>query len=51
MCVKWQLSIGRCGKNGNSSHENFVKYGYKIDMKYKFLINLLYIWLHTENQI
>jgi hypothetical protein len=48
MYVKWQLSIRGCGKNGNSSHENIVKFGYKLDMKYKYLINLLYLWLNIE---
>jgi hypothetical protein len=28
-----------------------AKSGYKSNMKCKSLINLLYLWLHTENQI
>ncbi len=36
-------------KNGNHPKEDFGKFGYKPEMKYNSLINLLYLWLHTEN--
>jgi hypothetical protein len=29
--------------------EDLAKYGCNPNMKYKSLINLLYLWLHTEN--
>jgi hypothetical protein len=29
--------------------EDFGKFGYKPEMKYNSLINLLYLWLHTKN--
>jgi hypothetical protein len=31
--------------------EDLAKSGYKSDTTYKYLIALLYFWLHTENQI
>jgi hypothetical protein len=36
-------------KNGNHHKEDFGKFGYKPEMKYNSLINLLYLWLHTKN--
>jgi hypothetical protein len=27
----------------------FGKFGYKLEMKYNSLTNLLYLWLHTKN--
>jgi hypothetical protein len=35
-------------KKWQSSLENLAKYGYKLYMKYKTSIILLYFWLHTE---
>jgi hypothetical protein len=29
--------------------EDLAKYVYKPDMKYKSLMNLVYLWLHNEN--
>jgi hypothetical protein len=29
--------------------EDLAKYGYKSDMKYKYLIILSYFWLYVEN--
>ncbi len=37
------------GKNGNHPKEDFGKFGYKPEMKYNSLINLLYLWLQAEN--
>jgi len=31
--------------------EDFIKSGYKTNMKYKYLIVLLFFWLLIENQI
>jgi hypothetical protein len=31
--------------------EDLAKSGYKPDMKYKCLITVLYLWLHTEYKI
>jgi hypothetical protein len=42
--------MGRCKKSGDHPWEDLVKYGYKLSMKYKFLIILLLL-LHTENQL
>jgi hypothetical protein len=28
-----------------------IKFGYELTMKSKYLINLLYLWLHIKNQI
>jgi hypothetical protein len=28
-----------------------TKFGYELTMKSKYLINLLYLWLHIKNQI
>jgi hypothetical protein len=38
-------------KNGDHTQGNLAKSGYKQDMEYKYLINLLYLWLQSENQI
>jgi len=40
-----------CGKTGDFPSENLAKYGYQPNMKFKSLIILLCIWLHTGNQI
>jgi hypothetical protein len=37
-------------KSGNHSQKGLVKAGYIPDMKYKTMINLLYLWLHTQDQ-
>ncbi len=33
----------------NHPEEDFVNPGYEPDMKYKTLIILQYLWLHTQN--
>ncbi len=38
-------------KNGDHTQEDLTKSGYNEDMEYKYLINLLYLWLKIENQI
>jgi hypothetical protein len=38
-------------KDGNHTQEDLTKFGYNQDMEYKYLINLLYLWLQVENQI
>jgi len=38
-------------KDGNHTQENLAKSNYNQDMEYKYLINLLYLWLQVENQI
>jgi hypothetical protein len=48
--AKWQSSIGRCRKSDACPKEDLAKSGYKPDMKYKFLIILLYSWLQTETK-
>ncbi len=37
-------------KSGNHSQKDLIKAGYILEMKYKTIINLLYLWLHTQNQ-
>jgi hypothetical protein len=46
--LKWQSFIGRYRKNGNQPLEDLAKYDYKLEIKYKILIILLYIRLHNE---
>jgi hypothetical protein len=41
----------RIWKNGDHIQEDIAKFGYNQDMEYKYLINLLYLWLQIENQI
>jgi hypothetical protein len=31
--------------------EDLAKFGYKLDMKYKSLINFLDLWLHIKKQM
>jgi hypothetical protein len=38
-------------RHDDHPQENLAKSGYYPDMKYKTLIILPYLWLHTENQI
>ncbi len=48
---KWQSSIGRCRKICDHPQEHLAKSDYKSEIKSKYLIILLYFWLHNENQI
>jgi hypothetical protein len=41
----------RKNKSDNSPEEDLEKSGYKLNMKYKSLVILLYIWLHMGTQI
>jgi len=38
-------------KTNNCLHEDLAKSDYKPNIKYKYLIIILYIWLHTRNHI
>jgi hypothetical protein len=45
------MNLWRCKTNGDHPHDYLAKSGYKPNMKYTSLINLLYLLLHnTENQ-
>jgi hypothetical protein len=44
------LGIILCSLSGNHPEEYLAKSGYKSDLRYKSLINLLYLWLQTEHQ-
>jgi hypothetical protein len=48
MQLKWQSSMG---KNGNHKYKYLAKSSYKLNIKYKYLINPLYLWLHIESQV
>lgn len=50
---KWQSSVGRrCRKNWQLVPRRFSQiWVYKLDMKYKSLINFLDLWLHIEKQM
>jgi hypothetical protein len=39
------------GKNGNHKYKYLAKSSYKLNIKYKYLINPLYLWLHIESQV
>jgi hypothetical protein len=54
MELEWQSSIvGRHTKIWQSYQRGRFSqiYVYKPDMKYKSLMNLVYLWLHNENPI
>ncbi len=38
-------------KNGDHVHGRLAKYGYNRYRKHKTLINLIYLWIFTKNQI
>jgi len=42
MQPKWRSSIGRRTRSGNHPEENVAKSGYKLNMKHKVLILLLF---------
>jgi hypothetical protein len=45
------LGIFVCSQTGSHPYEDVTKSGYKLYIKYKSLIILLYFWLHNESQI
>jgi len=47
MWKEWQSSIRRCRKNGDHPYEDLAKSNYKPNVKYKSIINFLYIHLYT----
>jgi hypothetical protein len=45
------LELGRCIKSGNRPYADLVKSGYKLQIKHKALMILLYVWLYNENHM
>jgi hypothetical protein len=48
---KMAIIIRKCKKRGDHPREDLAKSGYKPHMTYRTLIILLYLWLHTQNQM
>jgi hypothetical protein len=48
--TKMAITHNKMEKNDDQLSENLTKFGYKQDMKYKYLIILLKLLLHTQNQ-